>query len=314
MHRLPTIARRLPGAWAALRERSAGPPALSSINGAHVHTRFPLGHYYSPVYDPQELAEEPRRSQIWPPAPREPAGIEWCETVQVALCLKSFATQERLKFANVEGDDPTEYFATNDQYPALDAWALEAMIRHHQPRRFVEVGSGFSSLVTARVNRELFNETIDFQCVEPYPRQFLTDGVPGITGLRIEKVQDTPLEVFTTLDRNDILFVDTSHVVKTGGDVPWIYNEILPRLSPGVVVHMHDICLPGDYPPSWVLDGWGWNESYLVHAFLTFNAGYAVRFSSPFMVQRHRDALIEAFPRYVDHEARAGSSLWIQRT
>ena len=278
-----------------------------------VHTRFPLGHYYSPVYDPRELAEEPRRSQIWPPQPRDTAGVDWREQEQVALCTGPFAEQQRLRFIDDESADPTEYFTSNDQYPALDAWALEAMIRHHRPKRFVEVGSGFSSLVTARVNRELFDGAIDFVCVEPYPRRFLVDGVPGIGGLRVEKVQDTPLDVFTSLRPDDILFVDTSHVVKTGGDVPWIYNEVLPRLAPGVVVHIHDICVPGDYPSSWVLDGWGWNETYLVHAFLTFNAGFAVRFSSSLMVQRRRDALLRAFPDYGEHEKRAGSSLWVQR-
>ena len=256
---------------------------------------------------------EPRRSQIWPPTPRETPGIDWLEDEQAALCTGPFAEQDRLAFIHQASDDPTEYFTSNDQFPALDAWALEAMIRHHRPKRFIEVGSGFSSLVTARVNREHFDTGIEFVCVEPYPRQFLLDGVPGISGLRVEKIQDTPLDVFTSLGRNDIVFVGTSHVVKTGGDVPWIYNQILPRLAPGVVVHMHDVGLPGDYPPAWVLDGWGWNETYLVNAFLAFNVAFAVRFSSPMLVQRRREALLAAFPDYVDHETRAGSSLWIQR-
>ena len=85
-----------------------------------------------------------------------------------------------------------------------------------------------------------------------------TDGVPGITELREEKVQDAPIELFTSLECNDVvLFVDTSHTVKTGGDVPWIYHEILPRLRPGVLVHIHDVFLPGDYPQAWVFEGWG---------------------------------------------------------
>ena len=316
--RAQTLARRVPSAWAVLRGVAAADAAADGSAPADnpadepVRTRFPLGHFYSPVYDPRELEQEPRRSQIWPSVPRETPAIDWREDEQVALCTGPFAAQKRLEFAIAEGGDATEYFTANDQYPALDAWALEAMIRHHRPARFVEVGSGFSSLVTARTNREHFGDGIAFTCIEPYPREFL-HGVPGISELRVEKVQDTPLELFTGLGRDDILFVDTSHVVKTGGDVPWIYNEILPRLAPGVLVHMHDVCLPGDYPAAWVLDGWGWNETYLVHAFLAFNAAFVVRFSSPFMVQRRRDALIRAFPHFVDHEARAGSSLWIQR-
>lgn len=278
-----------------------------------VHARFPLGHYYSPVYDPSELAVEPRRSQIWPPQPRETVGIDWCDERQVALCTGPFAEQRRLQFVDDEPADPTIYFTRNDQFPALDAWALEAIVQHVRPHRIVEVGSGFSSLVTARVNREQLGDAVDFVCIEPYPRQFLLDGVEGISGLRIEKVQDTPLEVFTDLGDGDVLFVDTSHTVKTGGDVPWIYNEILPRLAPGVVVHMHDIALPGDYPPQWVLENWGWNERYLVQAFLTFNSGYEIVFSCPYMVQRHLDTLLAAFPGFAGHRERAGSSLWIRR-
>lgn len=313
------VARRLPAAWAALHappapERDPRPsPAHDETDPGHVHSRFPLGHYYSPVYDPRELSAEPRRSQIWPPTPRETSGVDWREDEQIELCVGPFAKQERLVFATEPGEDEAEYFTGNDQYPALDAWALEAMVRHHRPERIVEVGSGFSSLVTARVNREHFNESINFTCVEPYPRQFLVDGVPGVTGLRVEKVQDTPLEVFSTLRRDDILFVDTSHVVKTGGDVPWIYNEILPQLAPGVVVHIHDVFLPGDYPTPWVLDGWGWNEIYLVHAFLTFNAGFAVRLAVQLLIQRQPDALVRAFPGWVEHQSRGGGSLWIQR-
>lgn len=297
----------------ARAEPPAPEPAPVAQPEDEVRPRFPLGHYYSPVYDPRELAVEPRRSQIWPPQPRETVGIDWRDADQVALCTGPFAAQERLDFVDDEPDDPTVYFTTNDQFPALDAWALEAIVQHVRPHRIVEVGSGFSSLVTARVNRERFDGAIDFVCVEPYPRQFLLDGVDGISGLRVEKVQDTPLEVFTSLGDGDVLFVDTSHVVKTGGDVPWIYNEILPRLAPGVVVHMHDIALPGDYPPPWVFENWGWNERYLVQAFLTFNSGYDVLFSSPYMVQRHVDALLAAFPGFAAHRERAGSSLWIRR-
>jgi Methyltransferase domain len=276
-------------------------------------TRFPIGHFYSPAYDPRELAEEPRRSQIWPPEPRPTPEIDWREQEQIELCRGPFAAQDRLELATREPSDPTEYYTSNDQFPALDAWALEAIVRHRRPHRMIEVGSGFSSLVTARVNREHLDGRLEFTCIEPYPRPFLVEGVPGISKLRVEKVQDTPLEVFDSLGRGDVLFIDTSHTVKTGGDVTWIYHEIIPRLASGVAVHMHDICLPGDYPPSWVLEGWGWNETYLVRAFLSFNDEFHVLFSSPFMVQRHPDVLLEAFPGFAEHRRNAGSSLWIER-
>jgi len=285
-------------------------PATEEVS---VRTRFPIGHYYSPAPDPLELAEEPRRSQIWPPTPRETVGVDWREDEQVRLCRDVFAKQPRLELADDSTGDPREYFASNDQFPVLDAEVLEGMLRHLQPTCMIEIGSGFSSLISARVNREHLGGAMALTCVEPYPRDFLVAGVDGITELRQEKVQDTPLEVFDRLGPDDVLFIDTSHTVKTGGDVPWLFNEILPRLRSGVVVHVHDVFLPGDYPQEWVLDGWGWNEIYLVQAFMAFNATYEIRFGCQFMIQRHNDLLLKAFPGYRAQQHRGGGSLWIRR-
>jgi predicted O-methyltransferase YrrM len=276
-------------------------------------TRFPIGHYYSPAPDPRELAAEPRRSQIWPEMPRETVGIDWRDTEQVSFCREVLAAQERLDLAVEAPAEPTMYFSANGQYPALDAWILEGMLQHLRPRRMIEVGSGFSTLVSARVNRECLDGTVRFTCIEPYPRQFLLDGVPGVSDMRVEKVQDTPLEVFEELDAGDVLFIDTSHTVKTGGDVPWLFGEVLPRLAPGVVVHVHDVFLPGDYPQTWVLEGWGWNENYLVRAFLTHSTGYEVLLGAQYMLAHHPDALDAAFPRLADHAPVDGSALWIRR-
>jgi hypothetical protein len=150
-------------------------------------------------------------------------------------------------------------------------------------------------------------------CIEPYPRQFLLDGVAGISDLRVERIQDTPLELFEGLGEGDILFIDTSHTVKTGGDVIWIFHEVLPRLARGVYVHIHDVFLPGDYPEPWVLDGWGWNESYLVRSFLSYNSVFEVVWGSQYMLQRHPESIQRAFPEQAQYAARAGASLWIRR-
>ena len=78
-------------------------------------------------------------------------------------------------------------------------------------------------------------------------------------------------------------------------------------------MHLHDIFLPGDYPQPWVLEGWGWNEIYLVQSFLAFNSAFEVLFGCQYMIQRHRDELLRAFPGYPEHEAGGGGSLWIRR-
>jgi predicted O-methyltransferase YrrM len=192
---------------------------------------------------------------------------------------------------------------------------LEAFLRYLLPRRLIEVGSGFSTLVSARVNRELLDGSMHVTCIEPYPRGFLVDGVPGISELRVEKVQETPLAVFEELGENDVLFIDTSHVAKTGSDVVWLYQEVVPRLRPGVVVHIHDVFAPGEYPQAWVLDGWGWNELYVVRAFLAFNRAFRIELGAQYMLKRHRDVVLEAFPGMAEERYAhpGGGSLWIRR-
>jgi len=275
--------------------------------------RFAIGEYYSPMYDTREIAEE--RGKLWPASPREVVGIDWREREQLALCREVFARQTHFTFREDAPGDPSEYFIKNGQYPPLDAWLLEGIIRHFRPKAMVEVGCGFSTLVSARVNREYFDAQISLTCIEPYPRPFLTDGsVEGVGGLRVEKIQDTPLALFEQLGRGDILFVDTSHTVKTGGDVTWIFHEILPRLAPGVIVHIHDFFLPGEYPEPWVLEGWGWNETYLVRSFLTFNDAFEIIWGTAFMLMKHVEDVLAAFPKFQQYRAMAGASLWIRRS
>ncbi len=298
---------------AYFRARPADVVAELSHEGerASAPMRFEPGHYYSPMYDARELAGH--RARIWTTPPRDTPDIDWRDEAQVELCEEVFAAQQPLELRREESDDPSEYWALNSQYPPLDAWALAGLLRHLRPAKMIEIGSGYSSLVTARVNREALDGAMDFVCVEPYPRPFLLDGVDGISELRVEQVQDTPLELFDDLGPGDVLFIDTSHTVKTGGDVTWIFHEVVPRLAVGVYVHIHDMFMPGDYPEEWVLEGWGWNESYLVRSFLSYNSAFEVVWGSQYMIQRHRDSVRRAFPEQAGYEDRAGAALWIRR-
>jgi predicted O-methyltransferase YrrM len=281
-------------------------------DAAEVKTFWPLGHHYSPVPDTRRLAGEDMKRRIWPVEPHPTPGIDWRGEEQLALCEKVFAGQEPLQFARRRTEDETEYWQRNGMYPPLDAWVLQAMLRHLEPARMIEVGCGFSSLVTARVNREFFGGRMRFTCIDPEIRPFLQNGVGGITDIQEQEIQDTPLDVFAELDEGDVLFIDTSHTVKTGGDVPWIYNRILPTLRPGVVVHLHDVFLPGDYPEQWVLEGRAWNEIYLIQSFLAFNSGFEMLFGVRWMMQNHPEALLKAFPDLGPHSDLAGA-LWIRR-
>src|SRR5579863_6079761 len=273
--------------------------------------RFQVGEYYSPMYDTSELAKQ--RHRLWPAVPRETIGIDWRGKEQQAFCREVFARHAHFDFPGTATEDPTEYFVATGQYPPLDAWVLEGMVRNYRPHHMIEVGCGFSTLISARVNREHLGSGMELTCIEPYPRPFLLEGISGVTGIRVEKVQDTPLNVFDSLTRDDILFIDTSHTVKTGGDVTWILHEIIPRLAPGVIVHIHDIFLPGEYPESWVLEGWGWNEAYLVRSFLTFNDAFEIIWGTQYMLVNHLEDVLAAFPDFQRYLALGGASLWLRR-
>src|SRR4051794_25690463 len=121
-------------------------PLVQREQAEEAACRFPLGHYYSPLPDNRELARAPRREQIWPERERATPGIDWNEEEQRRLAA-IFAQQPRLELADEEGPEPTEYWSRNDQYPALDAWLLEAMLRYLRPGKMIEIGSGYSSLV-----------------------------------------------------------------------------------------------------------------------------------------------------------------------
>jgi predicted O-methyltransferase YrrM len=264
------------------------------------------------MYDTRELAKQ--RQRIWPTVPRETIGINWRNASQLALCRDVFSRQTHFAFPDDATEDATDYFVNNGQYPPLDAWVLEGIIRHSKPHRMIEVGCGFSTLLSARVNREYFDSRVSLTCIEPFPRPFLLEGtIAGIGEVRVEKIQDAPLALFEALKRDDILFIDTSHTVKTGGDVTWIFHEILPRLAPGVMVHIHDFFLPGEYPESWVLEGWGWNEAYLVRSFLTFNDVFEIIWGTVYMLTNHREEVLKAFPDFQRYLAMGGASLWLRR-
>lgn len=271
---------------------------------------FPPGHFYSPIANLKDIRS--RATKIWKKTRAMP-GIDWREAQQLALLNELACHISDIDFPVSKPDDPTRYYYENDQFPVLDAEFLHALIAHTKPKRFIEVGSGFSSLITAEANRKLFDSSIEVTCIEPYPRQFLIDGVPGIGRLVVEKVEDVDLSLFSELASGDILFIDSSHVSKVGSDVNHLFFEVIPRLKPGVLIHIHDIFLPNEYPKQWVIEeGRHWNEQYLVRAFLQFNRSFEIVWAAAYMIEFHSDRLKEIFPRFP--WLGGGGSLWLRRT
>lgn len=275
---------------------------------------FPPGHFYSPIVDTEALAEE--RARIWPADPQV-AGIEFDDAshrhvLQDVLPrqLPAYDYPETLP----DSDTLTSFYTRNSQFSWLDARALFALLREWRPRRIVEVGSGYSSLLMADVNRRFLGGDCEISCIEPYPRPFLQAGVPGIARLLVQRVQDVPLQEFSRLEAGDVLFIDSSHVAKTGSDVNHLYFEVLPRLAPGVRIHVHDIFLPHDYPQDWaVTDNRSWNEQYLLRALLMYSQAFRVVFGCSYAFHRFPEE-VRAALALPSAAAFGGGSFWMEKT
>lgn len=198
-------------------------------------------------------------------------------------------------------------------YLSGDIETLYAMVRHLAPQTVLEVGCGASSRIielALRANREEGKQARHI-CVEPYHAPWLEE--LGVEVVR-ERVELLDQGVFSDLQANDILFIDTSHVVRHGGDVNFLYLRTLPALSEGVYVHVHDVFLPMDYPQEWLRDYKRfWTEQYLLQAFLAFNAQFEVVLAASYLATHHRDAMAQACPIMAGEPDSIPGSFWLRR-
>jgi predicted O-methyltransferase YrrM len=203
-----------------------------------------------------------------------------------------------------------EFFRNNGWFESVDADVLYGIVRHFAPQQVIEVGSGYSSRLTARAIREGHLRT-KLVCVDPCPRVEIRQCADEFVQSPVEELPVSALP--DRLSPGDVLFIDTSHLIMTGGDVVYLYLQVLPRLRPGVLIHAHDIFLPFEYPQEFVLDErWGWAEQYLVHALLIGNRGFEILWPSCYMWQTHREE-VSGILR-VEKPFPPPSSLWLRKT
>jgi len=272
-----------------------------------------LNHFYQPVPDTRSLSHK-----VWE-KPSEMKGIDLRGVAQCEL-LESFASRYKKEYDVLPREKtpvPHQYYSNNGAFLAIDAGILYCMVRHFKPKRIFEIGSGNSTYLSAQASLKNSSEDPSYTCelvaMEPYPNAVLRAGFPGMTTLVQKKIQDVPLSEFSKLGENDILFIDSSHVLKTGSDVSFEYLEILPRLNKGVIVHIHDIFLPAEYPKEWILNNHTfWNEQYLLQAFLAFNSKYEVLLGANYMGLAHPDMMEKAFSSYRRGQQAQGS-FWIRK-
>lgn len=269
----------------------------------------PPGHFYSPIPDRDDARigvdrAARRRNDM-------PGGVHIDGQAMVALWRRISPAMASMPFGDAAGEKEFRYHYLNDMYSYGDAAVYYGLVGHLRPRRIIEIGSGYSSALALDM-RDLFARDLDLTFIEPYPstlNSLLREGDRARTKVVVQKVQDVPLETFDSLEANDILFVDSSHVAKTGSDVCFEVFEILPRLKPGVVVHFHDCFWPFEYPAQWAVDqNRGWNELYLLRAFLMYNQAFEVMFFNSYFYIRHRQ---EAEGSLLTRNP--GGGLWLRR-
>jgi hypothetical protein len=229
-----------------------------------------------------------------------------------------WAERELAGFIAEFGDGPDRWTRDNPFYETGDAEIAYAFVRHIRPRRIIELGSGYSTLVVAHAvehNRAAGDE-VSYRAFNPWwPASFAEEGKPppGLDSHERIPAEEVPLTEFDELESGDILFVDTSHTVKLAGDVNRIVLEVLPRLKPGVWVHFHDIWLPFEYHENLVrLMKLYWNEQYLLQAFLSMNPAYEVVFGTRAVAGQQPDRFDALVPGFAGRE-KYPSSFWLRR-
>lgn len=273
---------------------------------------IPNGHFYSPIQSRSELERDFAR--IYAPPPRKLPDIDLKESEQLALLqqLLPFFAEFSFDAAPSKG---RRYGCNNDAYNYGDAVFLNAMLRYSRPRRLVEVGSGHSSCMTLDTNDIWFNGSIDCTFIEPYPALLYSLLKPGDRDrIRIipQRVQDVDLEVFRSLEANDVLFIDSTHVSKIGSDVNRLFFEVLPILAEGVYIHIHDVFYPFEYPQEWALgDGRAWNEQYVLRALLQNSDAYEIVLFNTFLTRFQPEFFERNLPVALKER---GGSLWLRKT
>lgn len=266
---------------------------------------FPLqAHYYEPFTRRRDLCRPMS-------TPRDLPGLDLNEAGQLAW-LERFDVGAELLEIPVKQAAPSAFGYENGTFAFADAAYAYAMIRAIKPRRWTEVGSGNSTLIARLAMERNAREghPTQHRCIEPFEMPWLEQ--LGIEIVRAQVETCSP-SLFDELEAGDVLFIDSSHVLRPQGDVLFLYQEVLPRLKSGVFVHVHDVFTPRDYPEHWVIDKMlMWDEQYLLEAFLTFNERFEIIGALNHLYHSHFAAMSSALPILADHREREPMSFWMR--
>jgi hypothetical protein len=317
---LRALARRLPVISAYERRLAETTQNVKDLDRAYAEYReanrtwAPIGHFYSPFVDLANLQE--RHQQIYGSDMTAIAAVNLRIDEQRALFaeLSEFATT--VEFSQTEADaraDGRRYWVENPAYGDTDARFLTAMLHHFKPKRLMELGCGYSSAVTLDARDRYLESDLQITFLDPYP-QLLESLVresdrSSVTIMPIG-TQDVDLDLIRELGENDVLFIDSTHVSKTGSDVNRIFFEILPAVRPGVLIHLHDIFPRFEYPPDWVEEQRAWTEQFVLRAFLQYNKSFEIVMWPGLLWALDAGSMVDRYPAM---RTNAGGAFWMRR-
>lgn len=262
-------------------------------------------HYYEPLINPGHLSKSLREDRYLP-------GINFNDKEQLEL-VSNFIYQEELKQFTYERSDELDYYFNNPSFSSGDSELLYSMIRHQKPSKLIEIGSGYSTLIAASAigQNKIENNNCEHICIEPYEAPWLEK----LENVNVERklIEQIDQSLFQTLKAGDILFIDSSHMIRPQGDVLVEFLEILPKLPSGVLVHVHDIFTPKDYLDDWlIVQRKFWNEQYLLEAFLSCNNDYRIVCALNYLKHKYPSKIKCVFPVLgQEMDIREPGSFWL---
>lgn len=267
-------------------------------------------HYYTPIPDTRLLF---KKNSLWTKElslEGVKLNIEENITFLETVCLPF--QQEYFSIPKEKTNNSSQYYLNNGSFGYVSGQVHYSIIRYFKPKKIIEVGSGYSTLISLEALKKNNEEgaSFEFFAIEPYPPKYLKDSV-GVNIVK-KKVEEMDVQFFQTLSENDLLFIDSSHTVKVGGDVNFLILEVLPKLKKGVIVHIHDIQFPYEYFKSYILEQHlFWQEQYLIQAFLMYNNSFKVLWCASYMHHKYPELLKKYFSPYPP--TRIPTSLYIQK-
>ena len=232
-----------------------------------------------------------------------PESFKSCDPTPILSALES----SRLNRARIfdTATAPDGFHADNMYFTTPDVDVLYAIISYLKPKRFIEVGSGNSTLIARRAVSDNGLDT-KIISIDPNPRK---DVSVAVDIQHLSRLETVDLSLFDQMQAGDVLFIDSSHELQIGNDVAVLYLQVIPKLPVGVIIHIHDIFLPYEYPQEWIVNQrWKWNEQQLVQAMLYFSDKFEVLWPGHYL-QNTRTDFPKHFPNIGSNTAQ---SLWLR--